>query len=136
MAFGVQADTPHSTVLQAPFGWALVLAGTLLLFLSVLGLSARFLPASVVYLGRISYGLYLVHELAYFLIYHPGKAWLSRLSQTLHLAAWRDGVGTALAFCLTVFVAHASYQLYEKPFLRLKSRYTLVPSRDSDVVSN
>jgi peptidoglycan/LPS O-acetylase OafA/YrhL len=34
MAFGVQADTPHSTALQAPIGWALVLAGTTLLFLS------------------------------------------------------------------------------------------------------
>lgn len=129
IAFGVQADTPHSTVLQAPVGWALVLVGTLLLFLSLLGLPAKFLPAPLVYLGRISYGLYLFHELVYFLIYYPGKAWLTRFSQTLHLADWRDGIGTTLALCLTILVAHTSYQLYEKPFLRLKSRYTIVPSR-------
>jgi peptidoglycan/LPS O-acetylase OafA/YrhL len=35
--FGVQADTQSSTVLQAPLGWALVLAGTILFFVSLLG---------------------------------------------------------------------------------------------------
>jgi len=130
IAFGVQADTPHSTVLQAPIGWALVLGGTVLLFLSMLGFPAKYLPTPIVYLGRISYGLYLFHELVYFLIFYPGKAWLTSLSQSLHLINWRDGVGTTLAFCLTVLVAHMSYQLYEKPFLRLKSRFTIVPSRD------
>jgi peptidoglycan/LPS O-acetylase OafA/YrhL len=130
IAFGVQADTPHATVLQAPIGWALVLAGTTLLFLSMLGFPSKYLPAPIIYLGRISYGLYLFHELVYFLIFSPGKAWLTHLSQALHLAGWRGGLGTALAFCITVLVAHTSYQLYEKPFLRLKSRFTIVPSRD------
>jgi peptidoglycan/LPS O-acetylase OafA/YrhL len=128
-AFGVQADTPHSTVLEAPIGWALVLAGTLLLLLSMLGLEQRYLPRPIVYLGRISYGLYLFHELIYFVIFHPGKAWLTRCSEALHLAAWRGGVGTTLAFFLTVLVAHTSYQVYEKPFLRIKRRFTIVPSR-------
>ena len=56
---GVQADTPSSNVLQAPVGWALVLAATLLFLLSLVGMPARYLPGPVVYLGRISYGLYL-----------------------------------------------------------------------------
>ena len=79
LAFGVQADTPHSTVVQAPIGWALVLAGTLLLFLSMLGFPSKYLPSPIVYLGRISYGLYLFHELVYFLIFsqqrlaHPSR---------------------------------------------------------------
>ena len=128
--FGVEADTPHSTVVQAPIGWALVLAGTLLLFLSMLGLPSKYLPRPIVYLGRISYGLYLFHELVYWLIFSPDKEWIIRLSRLLHLADCSNGVGTALAFCLTVLVAHASYQLYEKPFLHLKSRFTIVPSRD------
>lgn len=130
IAFGVQADTPHSTVMQAPIGWLLVLSGTLLLFLSMLGFPAKYLPAPIVYLGRISYGLYLFHELVYFLIFSPGKGWLIGLSRALHLANWRNGIGTTLAFCLTVLVANTSYKLYEKPFLRLKSRFTVVPSRD------
>ena len=130
VAFGVQADTPHSTVLQAPVGWALVLMGTSLLFLSLLGTSARYLPAPIVYLGRISYGLYLFHELVYFLVFHTWKLWLTRFSEWLHLAAWRGGVGTVIAFCLTILIAHVSYQFYERPFLRLKKRFTFVPSRD------
>jgi len=130
IVFGVQADTPHSTVVQAPTGWALVLAGTLLLFLSMLGLPSNLLPRPFIYLGRISYGLYLFHELAYWLIFSRGKAWLTHVSQLLCLAGWRDCVGTTLAFCLTVLVAHTSYQFYERPFLRLKGRFTIVPSRD------
>jgi peptidoglycan/LPS O-acetylase OafA/YrhL len=132
ITFGVQADTPHSTVVQAPIGWALVLAGTLLLFLGMLGFPSKYLPRPIVYLGRISYGLYLFHELIYWLIFSPGGAWLTRLSQLLRLVGARNCVGTALAFCLTVLVAHTSYQIYEKPFLRLKSRFTIVPSRDEE----
>ncbi len=130
MAFGVQADTPHSTILEAPIGWALVLAGTTLIFLSLLGFPSKHLPKPIIYLGRISYGLYLFHELVYFLIFSTGGVWLTRSCRALHLASWRGGVGTVLAFCLTVLVAHTSYQFYEKPFLRLKSRFTIIPSRD------
>ena len=54
LAFGVQADTPHSTVLQAPFGWALVLIVTVLLFLGMLGFRSKYLPSPTIYLGRIS----------------------------------------------------------------------------------
>jgi len=131
--FGVQADTPSSTVIGAPIGWAFVLAGTVLLFLSVLGTSARFLPKPVIYLGRISYGLYLFHELSYFLILHTWKPWLLRLSEWVHLPAYWDSLGTVLAFGFTVLLAYLSYTLYERPFLKLKSRFTFVPSRDSAV---
>ncbi len=130
VAFGVQADTPQSTLIQAPIGWAIVLLGTLLLFLSLLGTPSRYLPPLVIYLGRISYGLYLFHELVYFLIFQVGKAQLTSLSEALRLASWRGGVGAIIAFCLTILVAHVSYQFYEKPFLRLKRRFTFVPSRD------
>jgi len=128
--FGVQADTPQSTVLRAPIGWALVLAGTTLLFLSVLGIPERLLPRSVVYLGRISYGLYVFHELVYYLVFDLGKAWFFRLCESLHLASWRSGVGTMMSLLATILVAHVSYQFYERSFLRLKWRFTIVPSRD------
>jgi len=129
--FGVQADTPSSTVIGAPIGWALVLIATVLFFLSLLGTPAKLLPKPLIYLGRISYGLYLFHELSYFLIFHTWKPWLARLSEALHLPSCRDSIGTVLAFGATVLMAHLSYTFYERPFLRLKSRFTFVPSRDS-----
>jgi peptidoglycan/LPS O-acetylase OafA/YrhL len=130
IGFGVQADTPQSTIVQAPIGWALVMLGTTLLFLSLLGTPARFLPPSIVYLGRISYGLYVFHELVYYLVFRLGKVWLARLCEMLHLTDWRSGVGTIVSFVITIVVAHLSYQFYERPFLRLKRRFTIVPSRD------
>lgn len=130
VCFGVQADTPSSTVLQALFGWALVLVGTIFFFLSLLGTPVRYLPKPIVYLGRISYGLYLFHQLVYTLIFDRGRAHLDRLSTSLYLTGWSGAVGTILTFCIVVLMAHLSYQFYEKPFLRLKRRFTFVPSRD------
>ena len=127
---GVQADTPSSTVWQAPLGWCLVLVGTILFFLSLLGTAARYLLKPIVYLGRISYGLYLFHELIYTLVFHTWKLQLYRCSKSLHLAKWTGGLGTVTAFCATVLLAHLSYQFYERPFLHLKRRFTFVPSRD------
>lgn len=127
---GVQADTPNSAVLQAPLGWALVLAATILFFLSLLGTPARYLPKPLIYLGRISYGLYLFHELIYTLVFHVWKAQFVRLSEFLRLGYWTGGVATAIAFAATILLAHLSYQFYERPFLRLKGRFTFIQSRD------
>ena len=132
----VQADTPGSTVSQAPLGWALVLAGTLLFFLSLLGIPPRFLPRPIIYLGRISYGLYLFHQLVYTLVFHVWKARLVWLSEVLHLRNWAGGLGTFIVFATTILLAHLSYTLYERPFLRLKRRFTFVPSRDDDSLTS
>lgn len=127
---GVQADRPSSTVLQAPIGWFLVLLGTMLFFLSLLGMPAHYLPRPVVYLGRISYGLYLFHSLFYFLGFRILKTQLLSLSERLHLADWSGAIGTMIAFCATILAAHLSYQFYERPFLRFKRHFTFIPSRD------
>lgn len=74
----------------------------------------------LVFLGRISYGLYVVHYLAIalcetFLFRQLGTA--PRLAVAL------------LSFPLTVYLATCSYYLLEKPFLKLKLRFTHVESR-------
>jgi peptidoglycan/LPS O-acetylase OafA/YrhL len=35
-----------------------------------------------------------------------------------------------LAFMITVSIASLSYYFFEKPFLKLKNRFTLIPSRE------
>jgi peptidoglycan/LPS O-acetylase OafA/YrhL len=65
----------------------------------------------VVWLGRISYGLYMDHEVAFWSVQRAG---------------W---IGSILALGLTVGLAAASYYGIEQPFLRLKKAWTRVPSR-------
>ena len=81
----------------------------------------------LVYLGRISYGLYVFHLLA-----------LTIMSKLLFLPI----IGVPLnferrvffAFVLTVMLATASYKWLEQPFLKLKTRFTyLRPERGEQV---
>jgi peptidoglycan/LPS O-acetylase OafA/YrhL len=68
---------------------------------------------ALVYLGRISYGLYIYHGLALAMT----ESWV-----------WPP----ASAFALTLVAAAVSYHAYERPFLRLKRRFERV-SFASDV---
>jgi peptidoglycan/LPS O-acetylase OafA/YrhL len=74
--------------------------------------------------------LYLFHAFALFLVFRVGKAWLTDSSAALHLSTSRNAFGTVVALTLTVVLAVFSYHSFEKPFLRLKKRFTFVPSRD------
>jgi len=100
-------------------GVLLVAAGCALILLAVLGTSVR-PPGVLVYLGKISYGLYVYHTLGSFL---AEKLDFVR-SGLPHLIA-RE----ALAFSITIVLAAASYKFLESPFLRLKKRFELVRSR-------
>jgi len=127
---GVDADRPHASLAGALVGWSIVLFSTILLFFSLYGITDRFLPRVLVYLGRISFGLYMVHAfflyVCFVLLRKPLTAW----SVALHLDNWRNALGTVLVLVCTVGAAMLSYHFYEKPFLRLKTHFTFVPSRD------
>lgn len=71
------------------------------------------------YLGKISFGIYVYH-LACIKV-----AEIALASLGIGFEVWQflGGLG------LTVLVAGLSYQYFEKPFLRLKTRYTTVSSR-------
>jgi peptidoglycan/LPS O-acetylase OafA/YrhL len=90
------------------------LASVMLLF-AVLKSDApllRIAPFSwIVYLGRISYGLYVFHLFA-----------LAVIMQ--HAVAIGFELRVLSSFVLTVMLAAASYKLLEQPFLRLKKRFS------------
>lgn len=65
----------------------------------------------IAYLGRISYGLYVFHSTAVWLV--GDWWWVYRLPA---------------AFALTVAFAAVSYRFFERPFLRMKARFTYVRS--------
>jgi peptidoglycan/LPS O-acetylase OafA/YrhL len=70
----------------------------------------------VVWIGRISYGLYLWH----FLIF-----------STMRGLGFRHIDVITIGTCLAFLVASASYYFLERPFLKLKSRWTPNPSNNT-----
>jgi len=82
---------------------------------------------SVVWLGKISYGLYVYHLMAIVAVGwaimwfdgfgFPGLAWGKWLAYL------------AISLALVVGVSAISYACLERPFLRLKAKFELVPSR-------
>jgi peptidoglycan/LPS O-acetylase OafA/YrhL len=128
---GIHADAPHlSTISQAICGWFLILAGVVLFFLSLYGASSKYMPPALVYLGRISYGMYIFHITMFWLVYQIFKKELASFSTLIGLYEWKNNVGFIIAFLATVIISLLSYQFFEKPFLKLKRRFTFIPSRD------
>jgi peptidoglycan/LPS O-acetylase OafA/YrhL len=76
------------------------------------------------FLGRISYGLYVIHPILIF--------WLSRL---IHFDQPDNPAYYVLVFVscyiLTIVAAWISYEWWERPFLRKKLKYTTVANADS-----
>jgi peptidoglycan/LPS O-acetylase OafA/YrhL len=90
------------------------------IMLAVLGSRNLFFRnKALIYLGKISYGLYVIHELAHLLARQifPAASPLRVVGQS----------GVSLA--ITIALAAASYRWLESPFLRLKQRYAHVQSR-------
>jgi len=131
MVCNVNADSPHlANVPQSISGWFLILAGTMSFFFAFFGSSEKRMPRALTYLGRISYGMYVMHITVYWIVYHIFKDKLASLSNKIGLYEWRNEIGFVIAFVVTVTVAYLSYNYFEKPFLQLKKRFTFVPSRD------
>lgn len=102
-------------------GFALTLAGTVLLFLAFLGINVA-IPAWLRYLGKISYGLYVYHQFAMLSVAQTERYWDGTVAKATR------GVVELL---LTIGLASLSYRFIEQPFLRLKQRFTFIPSRAS-----
>ena len=120
-ARGGLADTLplQPTVLCA--GYTIALAGTTLLFLATLGTQLA-IPGWLRYLGKISYGLYVYH-LAVMDFFGATKIYWDGTAAKL--------VRGVVELLVTIAIASISYQFLERPFLRLKERFTFVPSRVS-----
>jgi peptidoglycan/LPS O-acetylase OafA/YrhL len=118
------------TMLNTSVGYPLVALGCTAFMVATLNSGARFLVNRwLIYLGRISYGLYVYHwptlglvNLYFQLVFGGGgpQARPLWMAQAFYLL---------VSFFLTFFIATASYRWLEAPFLRLKSRFTYVESR-------
>lgn len=110
-------------------GFAMLAIGSTAIFTGVQGIKAAAVPGWLRYLGKISYGLYVFHPLAEtFTVWTmSGFAHRSHM-QGVALNLFRLAAPFA-ALGVTIAVSMLSYQVLEKPFLRLRRGFTIVPSR-------
>ena len=109
-------------------GYLFVLLGVALIFNGVAGWNRRELPAWLIQLGRMSYGLYVFHVAVLLALYNVAPG----VQQMWHVAPSPYATVAAvsmLGFALTVGLAFLSYRFLELPFLRLKDRFAVIASR-------
>lgn len=109
------------------FGSALASVVLLLAFLKTNAPLLHRAPFTwLVYLGRISYGLYVFHLFS-----------LTLMSEFLSIPVLGIPLNferrLLFSFLLTVILAAASYRWLEQPFLRLKKRFSYTPVQEADV---
>jgi peptidoglycan/LPS O-acetylase OafA/YrhL len=105
-------NAPELWLVCQIFAFTAVAVGCLALLIATIGAGGFAHNSTLVYLGRISYGLYVFHK--------PALMLAHRLSPVLILPA---------GAVITVALAAASYRWFETPFLRLKSGFEHIPSR-------
>jgi peptidoglycan/LPS O-acetylase OafA/YrhL len=131
LRFGVKSWDAHPSRSGAIFGWLFALVGCTLIFLCVFGWKGGKIPKSWIYLGRISYGLYIFHSLVFHLVFVNGSGILATLSHSFALSrSLSDAIGVAVVLAGTLIVAHLSYQYFEMPFLKIKQQFTFLASND------
>lgn len=118
----LRSNDPTSTT-HLFTGYTCELLGITAIFLAILNLRLK-VPHPLVYLGKISYGLYLFH---FFLMW-----FVFTRADRIGTAIWanrRPGLAALLVLALTILIASASYQFFEKPILRFKQRFEIEKTR-------
>ena len=119
-AFSITSVPPKFSTWKLALGHPMTALASAVILLSVMGSQNPFLRKSwLLYLGKISYGLYVLHEFAHFCARYimPASTPLQVVAQTV------------ISLALTILLAAASYRWLESPFLRLKERFAHVQSR-------
>ncbi len=98
-------------------GYCAAALGCASIFLAIPGV--RVTSKSLIYGGRISYGLY---------VFHSGMLELAERLRLPPHTVLRMVTVDAAALLLSIGAAHLSYQYFERPFLLLKERFAVVKS--------
>jgi peptidoglycan/LPS O-acetylase OafA/YrhL len=92
---------------------------------------AKFLPKWAIYMGRLSFGLYVYHEFAIFIANRVKVGHMidplirSYFLKVLLYLGWT----VLLPLGLTIIMAALSYRYLESPFLQMKKRYSVIDSQ-------
>ncbi|SEC24246.1 acyltransferase family protein [Terriglobus roseus] len=116
-----------SLVRNAVPEYLLLAAGSVMLFFSVLGMARLGRATFLVYLGKVSYGLYVFHVLGLRIALRPASLLVRRMA----LPDWEGRIiQAALGLMITFGMAHVSYRYFEAFFLRFKERFATVKTRE------
>lgn len=118
LGFRIKQFGDASSSAQLVAGYSFVALGCAALLLSLFGANPNKFPPAVIYLGRISYGLYVYHLLGL-----DGAKWIAEHYFTF---SYRDSIGTLLGLSFTIALAAASFRYFESPFLRAKRKLEYV----------
>jgi peptidoglycan/LPS O-acetylase OafA/YrhL len=114
------------------FGYALGTLGCVLLLVAFLGVIPRLLPRWAIYLGRISFGLYVFHEFAIYTTDHLFIGYIAKFKY-LPIVRLLEGpiyvLNMGLTLGLTILLAALSYRFFETPFLKMKKRHSVIESQ-------
>jgi peptidoglycan/LPS O-acetylase OafA/YrhL len=102
--------------------FALASLGSVLTLMAFLGLNPKLIPRWAVYLGRISFGLYVFHIAALRLVFD-----LAPRTSFCHILMFFLKTFVALGF--TILVAALCYRFFETPFLKIKKRHAIIESQ-------
>ncbi len=100
-------------------------AGCIAFLFAFLGANPKW-PGVLIYLGKISYGLYVFHVLCPDVVAQALRTLWPRLPD--HGGIYKS-VYMTLGLIFTIATAYCSYNWFEKPFLKWKERFALVQSR-------
>ena len=115
-------STLTPTVDKFYIGYCAGVSGCVMIFFATLGLSN--VPRALIYLGKMSYGLYVFHLGMLLLAW-----WLTAPLKLAPRPVFRMFIVDSIALLLCIVAAHLSYRYFEMPFLRLKERFEIIKSR-------
>jgi peptidoglycan/LPS O-acetylase OafA/YrhL len=113
-------DNPGSARLMG--GYALTSIGSLLMMIAFMGIDARFIPRWTIYLGRISFGLYIYHQFAI-------EIWVHIFGRGPDVPVAIRVLRVFLSLSGTVLLASLSYRYVETPFLKMKENHAVIESQ-------
>jgi peptidoglycan/LPS O-acetylase OafA/YrhL len=119
-------------------GYALATLGSVLLLVAFLGVKPKLLPRWAVYLGRISFGLYVFHDFAIYMTSRLVIATVASLKypvvNSLKGPIYLLNMGLTLG--VTVLMGTLSYRYFETPFLKMKKRLAVIESEPVGAVTD
>ncbi len=130
--------------LPYPGGWRIMAGyglsdiGAVLILLGFLGIKAKLIPTPVIYLGRISYGLYVFHAFVGDLVGRSsiGPILARHITSYPLREAVSGGIGLVLKLGITIAIASLSYKYFESVFLRMKRRHSTIETDGAAIESD